>query len=137
MMIFLTPHVYYGDDNAVKPDDYFGKEVNKILDTYDIDKTDEEKEKKAAEKKIRRSSGKISESKKKDSIPDAGAGSLPVPGPGPDPVTKKPVKANRAAPENDGAAAGRHTISKGVGNDTTAAGKEKKSFFPKRIKFGR
>jgi type II secretory pathway component GspD/PulD (secretin) len=32
MMIFLTPHVYYGDDNAVSPDDYFGKEVNKILD---------------------------------------------------------------------------------------------------------
>lgn len=33
MMIFLTPHVYYGDDNAVSPDDYFGKEVNKILDS--------------------------------------------------------------------------------------------------------
>lgn len=38
MMIFLTPHVYYGDDNAVSPDDYFGKEVNKILDKYDFNK---------------------------------------------------------------------------------------------------
>jgi type II secretory pathway component GspD/PulD (secretin) len=32
MMIFLTPHVYYGDDNAISPNDYFGKEVNQILD---------------------------------------------------------------------------------------------------------
>lgn len=44
MMIFLTPHVYYGDDNAVSPDDYFGKEINKILDKYDFDKKDKEKE---------------------------------------------------------------------------------------------
>ena len=43
MMIFLTPHVYYGDDNAVSPDDYFGKEVNKIIDKYDIDKKKEAK----------------------------------------------------------------------------------------------
>jgi type II secretory pathway component GspD/PulD (secretin) len=42
MMIFLTPHVYYGDDNAVSPDDFFGKEVNKILDKYNIDKKDKE-----------------------------------------------------------------------------------------------
>jgi type II secretory pathway component GspD/PulD (secretin) len=41
MMIFLTPHVYYGDDNAVSPDDYFGKEVNKILDKYGLDKNAE------------------------------------------------------------------------------------------------
>jgi hypothetical protein len=34
MMIFLTPHVYYGDDNAVSPDEYFGKEVNKMLDKF-------------------------------------------------------------------------------------------------------
>jgi type IV pilus assembly protein PilQ len=40
MMIFLTPRVYYGDDNAVSPDDFFGKEVNKILDKYNIDKKD-------------------------------------------------------------------------------------------------
>lgn len=40
MMIFLTPHVYYGDDNAVSPDDYFGKEVTKILQKYDVDKKD-------------------------------------------------------------------------------------------------
>ena len=54
MMIFLTPHVYYGDDNAVSPDDYFGKEVNKILDKYDIDKSEkakEEREKKRQEQK--------------------------------------------------------------------------------------
>lgn len=42
MMIFLTPHVYYGDDNAITPDDFFGKEVNKILDKYGIDKKDRE-----------------------------------------------------------------------------------------------
>lgn len=38
MMIFLTPKVYYGDDNAVSPDDYFGREVNRILRKYGIDK---------------------------------------------------------------------------------------------------
>lgn len=71
MMIFLTPHVYYGDDNAVSPDDYFGKEVNKILDKYDFNKKmkqdikdnmknvkndqdeTEESEKKKRERKIR------------------------------------------------------------------------------------
>jgi type IV pilus assembly protein PilQ len=31
MMIFLTPHVYYKDDNVVSPDDYFGDEVNKMI----------------------------------------------------------------------------------------------------------
>jgi type II secretory pathway component GspD/PulD (secretin) len=31
MMIFLTPHVYYGDDNQVKPSDFFGEEVKKML----------------------------------------------------------------------------------------------------------
>ena len=46
MMIFLTPHVYYGDDNAVSPDDYFGKEVNRILDKYDFDKKEDDKEEK-------------------------------------------------------------------------------------------
>ena len=43
MMIFLTPHVYYGDDNAVSPDDYFGKEVNKIINKYDMDQKEEKK----------------------------------------------------------------------------------------------
>lgn len=31
MMIFLTPHVYYGDDNQVSPTDYFGKEVENLI----------------------------------------------------------------------------------------------------------
>jgi len=48
MMIFLTPHVYYGDDNAVQPDDYFGKEVNKILDSEKSSK-EKKKEKKVQE----------------------------------------------------------------------------------------
>lgn len=39
MMIFLTPHIYYGDDNAVHPDEYFGKEVDKILNKYNKDKS--------------------------------------------------------------------------------------------------
>ena len=34
MMIFLTPHVYYGDENTVKPDEYFGKEINRVLDKF-------------------------------------------------------------------------------------------------------
>ncbi len=45
MMIFLTPHVYYGDDNAVQPDDYFGKEVDKILDSEKSSKKDKKKAK--------------------------------------------------------------------------------------------
>jgi type II secretory pathway component GspD/PulD (secretin) len=32
MMIFLTPHVYYGDEGQVKPEDFFGKDVEKLLD---------------------------------------------------------------------------------------------------------
>jgi hypothetical protein len=36
MMIFLTPHVYYGDDNAIAPKDYFGDEVEKMLDKHDL-----------------------------------------------------------------------------------------------------
>lgn len=67
MMIFLTPHVYYGDDNAVSPDDYFGKELNKILDKYDIDKKDKEKED-VKEKKEKLRSEKSSEKKKKQEI---------------------------------------------------------------------
>jgi type II secretory pathway component GspD/PulD (secretin) len=55
MMIFLTPHVYYGDDNAVSPDDYFGKELNKILNKYDIDKKDKVKEEKLQKSERRRS----------------------------------------------------------------------------------
>jgi type II secretory pathway component GspD/PulD (secretin) len=39
MMIFLTPHVYYGDDNQVSPEDFFGSEVQKLL------KGDKKKEK--------------------------------------------------------------------------------------------
>ncbi|HAJ80662.1 MAG TPA: hypothetical protein DCO75_12935, partial [Fibrobacteres bacterium] len=42
MMIFLTPHVYYGDDNAVKPDEYFGKEVNDIIGNDKKDKKKKE-----------------------------------------------------------------------------------------------
>jgi len=35
MMIFLTPHVYYGDEGQVKPEDFFGKDVEKMLDKND------------------------------------------------------------------------------------------------------
>ena len=31
MMIFVTPHVFYGDNNSVSPDDYLGEEVSKIM----------------------------------------------------------------------------------------------------------
>jgi type II secretory pathway component GspD/PulD (secretin) len=31
MMIFLTPHVYYNDENQVTPSDFFGDEVKKML----------------------------------------------------------------------------------------------------------
>lgn len=42
MMIFLTPHVYYGDENSVKPDEYFGKDINKVLDKYTLKKDKKE-----------------------------------------------------------------------------------------------
>ncbi len=32
MMIFVTPHVYYGDEGGVSPDDYFGDEIEELLD---------------------------------------------------------------------------------------------------------
>ncbi|MBN1575031.1 MAG: hypothetical protein JW913_00660 [Chitinispirillaceae bacterium] len=70
MMIFLTPHVYYGDDNAVSPDAYFGKEVNKILDKYDIDKPEKKKEEKATGKRWRRRRAKR-KSGKDDKAPDS------------------------------------------------------------------
>ncbi|MBD3314527.1 MAG: hypothetical protein GF344_01960, partial [Chitinivibrionales bacterium] len=38
MMIFLTPHVYYGDEGTVSPDDYFGDEINRMLDKHDPDR---------------------------------------------------------------------------------------------------
>jgi type IV pilus assembly protein PilQ len=43
MMIFLTPRVYYGNEAEVKPDDYFGSEVNKMLDEKDPDKKKQER----------------------------------------------------------------------------------------------
>ena len=46
MMIFLTPHVYYGDDNAVSPEDYFGKEVDKILKKHEFKRDSSETGKK-------------------------------------------------------------------------------------------
>jgi type II secretory pathway component GspD/PulD (secretin) len=50
MMIFLTPHVYYGDEGSVSPDDYFGKEINRILDKYDPDAVQKRRE----ERKLKR-----------------------------------------------------------------------------------
>jgi type II secretory pathway component GspD/PulD (secretin) len=40
MMIFLTPHIYYGDDNSITPDNYYGKEVNKVLDEFKLSGND-------------------------------------------------------------------------------------------------
>ncbi|MBD3390974.1 MAG: hypothetical protein GF418_02930, partial [Chitinivibrionales bacterium] len=54
MMIFLTPHVYYGDESAVAPDDYFGDEINKMLDKYDPDRRRERREHDRYERKERR-----------------------------------------------------------------------------------
>jgi type II secretory pathway component GspD/PulD (secretin) len=51
MMIFVTPRVYYGDEGGVKPDDYFGDEINRILDKMDPDKDKDERRK---ERKQRR-----------------------------------------------------------------------------------
>lgn len=58
MMIFLTPHVYYGDDNAVSPGDYFGKEVDKILKKYDFNSDTGTTEKKSVWKLFRSSNVK-------------------------------------------------------------------------------
>ncbi len=38
MMIFLTPHVYYGDENAVSPDDFFGRKIKRMLEKHDPEK---------------------------------------------------------------------------------------------------
>lgn len=54
MMIFLTPHVYYGDEGVVSPDDYFGDELNEILDEHDPKMAEERKEYKKEERKKRR-----------------------------------------------------------------------------------
>lgn len=55
MMIFLTPHVYYGDEGVVSPDDFFGNELNKMLEKHDPETKrklrKEKKEKRRQEKK--------------------------------------------------------------------------------------
>lgn len=50
MMIFLTPHVYYGDDAHVSPDDYFGEDIQRILDENDPDRFRKRREERREEK---------------------------------------------------------------------------------------
>lgn len=83
MMIFLTPHVYYGDEGVVSPDDYFGDEINKMLEKYDPDMRDKlrddkkkEREKKKNMRQSKRRAAKIRASKQKQAaaekeIPDS------------------------------------------------------------------
>ncbi len=55
MMIFLTPHVYYGgDEGVVSPDDYFGDEINKMLEKHDPDMKQKRKEERRLERGKRR-----------------------------------------------------------------------------------
>ncbi len=54
MMIFLTPHVYYGNEGEVKPDDYFGDEINKMLEQHDPEKKREARQARRDERLERR-----------------------------------------------------------------------------------
>jgi Flp pilus assembly secretin CpaC len=54
MMIFLTPHVYYGSENAVQPDDYFGDEINRMMDRHDPDRFRKRIEKRREERRRRK-----------------------------------------------------------------------------------
>jgi len=44
MMIFLTPHIYYGNEASVIPDDYFGSDVKKIFEKNDPDRLKKQRE---------------------------------------------------------------------------------------------
>ena len=54
MMIFLTPHIYYGNEGEVSPDDYFGDEVNRMLEKHDPAKKRERRELRRKERRKRR-----------------------------------------------------------------------------------
>lgn len=54
MMIFLTPHVYYGSENAVQPDDYFGDEINRMMDRHDPDRFRNRLERRREERRRRK-----------------------------------------------------------------------------------
>jgi type II secretory pathway component GspD/PulD (secretin) len=49
MMIFLTPHVYYGDDNQVSPKDFFGDQLEKEMGMKDKKKKKDKQSKKGKE----------------------------------------------------------------------------------------
>lgn len=70
MMIFLTPHVYYGDEGEVSPDDYFGDEITKMLEKHDPElkreKQKEKREKRRIKRSRKRGDGKFLWFKKKD-----------------------------------------------------------------------
>ncbi len=62
MMVFVTPHVYYGgDEGFVEPDDYFGDEINAIMDKADPEKAraarKEKREKRKTERENEKSPG--------------------------------------------------------------------------------
>ncbi len=58
MMIFLTPHVYYGDEGVVSPDDYFGDEINKMLEKYDPETKRKVKKEERKQRKVKKDSSK-------------------------------------------------------------------------------
>jgi type II secretory pathway component GspD/PulD (secretin) len=68
MMIFLTPHVYYGDDNQVEPSDFFGSDVEKLTG-----KKNAEKRRKAREKKLKKESGAVNSNTETSVKPDSSA----------------------------------------------------------------
>ncbi|MBD3422075.1 MAG: hypothetical protein GF398_18335 [Chitinivibrionales bacterium] len=54
MMIFLTPHVYYGDEGKVTPNDFVGTEIKRILEKNDPDRYRKRLEKRREKRKKRR-----------------------------------------------------------------------------------
>jgi type II secretory pathway component GspD/PulD (secretin) len=68
MMIFLTPHVYYGDDNQVAPSDFFGSDVEKLMG-----KEKAEKRREARERKLKQGSGAVEPDAESSVKPDSSA----------------------------------------------------------------
>jgi len=68
--VFVTPRVFYGDEGNVKPDDYFGSEINKMMDKYDPAKQRLLRKEKRQQKKAARKA----EKEQVASVNEAGAG---------------------------------------------------------------
>jgi len=97
MMIFLTPHVYYGNEAEVSPDTYFGDEITKMLDKNDPEKRAEKRAAKRAEWRAGRERRKL-ERKVRQAEPPSAQAPAPTPTPAPAPSTASAVADTTATP---------------------------------------